>query len=226
VHLLDRLKSGSPRRNRSDMAQVLEVTARLHDLHVPGSVSLEPAFSPALYRWEHRLFEEEFLTRHDPTANPVSLHGELLQVAEALQGEPQVLVHRDLQSTNFLWRDNQPMLIDAQGMRLGPAAYDLASLLADPYVDREPDEQLALLNHYNQMAKVPVAPEAYALGATQRLVQALGAYGRLGAQPATRRFLHFVPAAVRQLGFWAPEEGALKAWAEAFFVRHPTEFTL
>jgi aminoglycoside/choline kinase family phosphotransferase len=110
-------------------------------------------------------------------------------------------------------------------MRLGPAAYDLASLLADPYVDREPGEQLALLEVYNRNADAPVRGEDYAAGAAQRLAQALGAYGRLGARPATRRFLDFVPAAVRQLSYWAPE-GPLKQWAGAFFMRHPGEFAL
>ncbi len=33
----------------------------------------------------------------------------------------------------------------------------------------------------------------------ERLVQALGAFGRLGAQPETARFEQYIPAALRQL---------------------------
>jgi aminoglycoside/choline kinase family phosphotransferase len=214
-HLLDRLQQGSAPRNRNDMQQALKVTADLHAIRVPSRLELEPPFSPRLYHWEHQLFFREFLSRFDPDADLEALNRSLQKVARGLQKRPKVLLHRDLQSTNFLWTAKGPMLIDVQGMRKGPAAYDLASLLADPYVNRSPEEQRHLLRSYETYSGTLVPLEIYALGATQRLVQALGAYGRLGAQPETRRFLVHVPAALQQLQVWAPV-GPLQRWAETF----------
>jgi NDP-sugar pyrophosphorylase family protein/aminoglycoside/choline kinase family phosphotransferase len=224
VHLLDRLKTGSSRRNRSDMKKVLAEVARFHALRVPPKMELEPEFSKALYRWEHELFLNEFLARHDPHGDGSVLKQALEETASALDNMPKALIHRDLQSTNFLWNDGQPVMIDVQGMRRGPRVYDLASLLADPYVGRSKAEQLELLEWYHSLSGVMISQADYARGAVQRLVQALGAYGRLGAQPATRRFQVFIPEAVRQLRFWTPES-ALKDWAEDFHRRHSDEIS-
>ena len=50
-------------------------------------------------------------------------------------GEPQVLLHRDFQAANIKIHHGACHWIDFQGMRLGAAGYDIASLLYDPYVE-------------------------------------------------------------------------------------------
>ena len=75
-------------------------------------------------------------------------------------------------------------------MRLGSAAYDLASLLYDPYAPLEERERMALVKVY------PV--EKLAFGAVQRLVQALGAFGRL-ASVGQPQFGKYVPRALSNL---------------------------
>ncbi|MEX2607997.1 MAG: sugar phosphate nucleotidyltransferase [Kiritimatiellia bacterium] len=215
IDLRDRLLNGSVTRNRTDMANVLKMTARLHGLRVPAGVKLEAPFDAALFAWERTLFREQFLLRHDSNADAKGLESALTEVAKMLEDQPRVLLHRDLQCTNIMWVDREPALIDFQGMRPGPAAYDLGSLLADPYVGRTKEEQREALALYNRHAGRPVDEEVYALGAVQRLAQALGAYGRLGAIPETRRFLKYIPEAVRQMELWAEDE-RLKKWAKAF----------
>ncbi len=217
VHLLDRLNTGSAARNRSDMEKVLQLTADLHRLSPPRN--LEPPFTPALVRWEHELFLEHFLKQMDPKAETDVLLAAFARVGRRFLRQPRVLVHRDLQSTNLMWKRHQPVLIDFQGMRKGPASYDLGSLLADPYLNRPPELQLELLESYNQMAEAPVSLQAYRDGVTQRMCQALGAYGRLGALPGTAGFLRHIPAAVQQLLNWT-EEAVLREWAEDFSDRH------
>ena len=153
---------------------------------------LEPSFGPDLYAWERDLFETYCVkARYGYEKLPDDVRQELEGVAAELAGQVPVLVHRDFQSSNVLFRkDGSFAFIDFQGMRLGPAVYDLASLLYDPYVPLEEKDRLAL-------AKLYPAPKL-ALGAVQRLVQALGAYGRL-ASVGQPRFARHVPRALQNL---------------------------
>jgi N-acetylmuramate 1-kinase len=107
-----------------------------------------------------------------------------------------VLIHRDLQSSNILSVKGHPYFIDFQGMRLGAAAYDLASLLCDPYAELPIGIQKQLLAAYNDAIPVNdrIAENIFWAAAVQRLSQALGAYARLSAAPETARFeKHILP---------------------------------
>lgn len=218
VHLLDEPGEASTR-------EALALAARLHQVRDWQTFDLEPAFDAELVRWEHALFFREFLARHDPEMPPETLQPDLTAAGERLLKQPQVLMHRDLQSTNFLRTPGGMALIDYQGMRAGPAAYDVASLLADPYVDRAAEVQLRLLTAYSEAGGEPIAESVYRAAAVQRLIQALGAYGRLGAQPGTRRFLQYILPALRQLQHWAPS-GPLQNWAIGFYERQMVKNTL
>jgi aminoglycoside/choline kinase family phosphotransferase len=179
-------------------------------------LKLVPAFRWTLYRWEHDYFIDHFvkgrLRLADAAIEPV--RRELEFVAGRLARAPRALVHRDLQSSNILLRRGRPWFIDFQGMRFGPAAYDLASLLCDPYVELSEAVQLELLDHY---ASRSAHPRAVARGfwpaAIQRLGQALGAYARLGSQADTAAFARHIPAALRMLAracAHVPEAAALR----------------
>jgi len=150
-----------------------------------------------LYRAEHNLF----LTRHvdaQPGMTPARRNAaaaELEQVARRLAARPRVLLHRDLQSTNIFPRRDGVGFIDFQGMRFGPAEYDLASLLCDPYADLPENEQRRLLEiHLKGRSDADAFRRCFQPAAIQRLCQALGAYGRIGGD-----FTRHVPAAQRQL---------------------------
>ena len=179
--------------------RVIEALARLH--RVDGSaLALEPAFDGALYAWEHGLFEEHLLkARYGFEGLPAEVAAELRTVASRLMAGRQVLVHRDFQSSNVLFRGEQPVFIDFQGMRLGAGAYDLASLLYDPYVILNETLRSRLAAHYG--ACFPENAEAVTLlreGAVQRLVQALGAFGRLAGM-GHAAFARHIPEALTNL---------------------------
>jgi NDP-sugar pyrophosphorylase family protein/aminoglycoside/choline kinase family phosphotransferase len=182
---------------------VLAAAARLHttasDLAVQRGLEMEPAFDAALYRWEHDLFRNHLLgKRYGLEEFPAGVADELAQAAARLLAAPRVVVHRDFQSSNVLVRRGRIALIDFQGMRLGPAAYDLASLLCDPYVQLAPAVRRRLLARYAALcpAQGAAVETLFAWGAVQRLVQALGAFGRL-AGLGHARFAGFIaPAAV------------------------------
>lgn len=212
----------SPARLRTLYSRVLDQVLILHGAATRSAerrpIELAPAFDRRLFLWEHNLFCEEFLRKHCGFANSliVAARAELETLVPLLQAAPRVLLHRDLQSSNILIRKGQPVLIDFQGMRFGPAAYDLASLLCDPYVNLPVPLVEDLLAAYStRVLDGEQRRNEFPVAATQRLAQALGAFGRLGHTPATAGFLRHIPAGVRQFLNAARQTGMLPTLCEA-----------
>ncbi len=190
-----------------DQALILHTQAHL----APGAEKLkyQPVFDAALYRWEQEYFFEHCLVRHfGITPEQLAAQGDrarLREIAELLAAEPRCLVHRDFQSQNVIVRDGAVCLIDFQGLRPGLAQYDLASLLLDPYVALTAEEREELLAHYLSGLHGPGRQDdphfraLYDLCAMQRLMQALGAYGKLGHVDGRARFLEHIPTALHRL---------------------------
>lgn len=212
----DSLETRANRRGADLVKLYAPVVKALRTLHEKGTelalaqdVKLEPSFGPELYAWERDLFENFCVKeRFGYDALPKEVRAELEGVAEELMRQRPVLVHRDFQSSNVLYRkDGTFAFIDFQGMRLGAAAYDLASLLYDPYVPIDEKARASLARLY------PV--EKLAFGAVQRLVQALGAFGRLASVGQPQFGRHVAPALQNLLA--AADEAdldALGAFAE------------
>ncbi len=194
---LQRRMAARPSKAETWYPPVVEALARLHREGTRAAeaegAALEPPFDGALYAWERRLFERELLVaRYGYEALPQAVAQELERVSARLGQSRQVVIHRDFQSSNILFRGARFAFIDFQGMRYGAAAYDLASLLYDPYVKLIPSLRTRLAAHYGGCQ--PEHTEAVELiheGAVQRLVQALGAYGRLAGvgQPGFVKFI-------------------------------------
>ena len=186
-----------------EQAALLHTRAHLADNQPP----LQQRFDETLYVWEQDYFIEHCLARHfKMSASEIAAHVDrtrLREIAAQLAAEPRCLVHRDFQSQNVMIRDGQPAFIDFQGLRPGLAQYDLASLLLDPYVSLAAAERDTLFEHYLTVARVENSAHfrtLYDLCAMQRLMQALGAYGKLGHADGRTHFLEHIPAAVALLG--------------------------
>jgi NDP-sugar pyrophosphorylase family protein/aminoglycoside/choline kinase family phosphotransferase len=157
--------------------------------------ALEPAFDAAVYGWEHDLFEHHLLRgRYGLAGIGEAVREDLETVSRRLAGAPHVVVHRDFQSSNILFRGRRIALIDFQGMRFGPAAYDLASLLCDPYVALDDSARSLLLRRYATLCGDTGGLEIFSWAAVQRLLQALGAYARLDALGLP--FARYIPTAL------------------------------
>ena len=180
-----------------EQTKVIETLARFNALGEAAEgekLELEPAFDAALFQWERELFAEHCLGSMFKTGLSDAVRRELEDVAERLAREPKALVHRDFQSTNVLWKNDKLSFIDFQGMRLGPAAYDLASFVYDPYVEFSDERRRALVALYAQKSGRTDLFEILPLAAVQRLVQCLGAYGRLASVGQPQFLKHVVPA--------------------------------
>ncbi|MDD5153062.1 MAG: phosphotransferase [Desulfovibrionales bacterium] len=124
-----------------------------------------------------------------------------------LAGEqhPTLFLHRDFQSRNLMVYKGRLRLIDFQGGRLGPPAYDLASLLFDPYVDLPDDMRESLFETYLRRMKIQqrINEEDFRHHfwyiALQRALQVLGAFGFLTRVKKKSFFEPYIPVAVKNL---------------------------
>lgn len=184
---------------------VLAAAAALHtqatELVLRRATAMEPAFDATVYGWEYDLFERYLIRgRYALPGLSGAVRAELETVAQQLAGASPVVVHRDFQSSNVLLKGGRMALIDFQGMRFGPAAYDVASLLCDPYVALDAAVRSRLLQEYGKLciSQSDECVRLFSWAAVQRLLQALGAYGRL--QSMGFAFACYIPTAAALLG--------------------------
>ncbi len=201
--------------------QALQQAAKVHavrqrSLTLDDLNEIEPPFDENLYFWEQNYFLDHYVRTHlrrefpDITSTPVEQA--LKQLRETLSALPRCLVHRDFQSQNLLIHDGSVWLVDYQGLRLGLAEYDLASLLFDPYMSLTRSQHEELLQYYAALRGLPFPRlrETFLLCAAQRLMQALGAYGNLSRNFGKSHFLQFIPTAVERLRDVCEESHALR----------------
>jgi aminoglycoside/choline kinase family phosphotransferase len=196
---------------RGHYQKTLRIVQRLHsysEQRFPSDrVRLMEPFSPALYRWERDYFKENFTSAlcgvHLEADAAEQLEAELAGLAVRLASGRRSLVHRDLQSQNVMLWEDEPYLIDFQGMRFGSRFYDLGSLLCDPYVTFSASERDELLLFYYEISGKELDwksfQNAFWEASAQRLMQALGAYGFLGLARGLKNYLKHVPAGLRNL---------------------------
>jgi aminoglycoside/choline kinase family phosphotransferase len=171
----------------------------------PKDFELMPAFEESLYRWEQDYFFEHLVE------GTLGMNGRDLRdsedfrdLARRLGASAKHLVHRDFQSQNLLLRDGKAWWIDFQGMRRGRQEYDLASLVYDPYMNHSAEDRERILAIWEDISEDRPEQSIFRDCATQRLMQALGAYGNIlktrgdawyGAQiPVAARLLREVTA--------------------------------
>lgn len=212
---LEVLVSRDPTAALDAYGKVIDAIALMHsrgaELARSRGVGLEPPLDMEGMHWEHALFEKYMAkTRIGMDGLPREVRAELEDVASRLAKAPQALIHRDLQSSNVFCRpDGSIRLIDFQGMRFGPAAYDLASLFCDAYVtilDDAAKERLLARYAENLPGTGGIVKTLFPYAAIQRLVQALGAFGRLSGL-GIARFAAFIPPASRTLAEMAERCG-------------------
>jgi aminoglycoside/choline kinase family phosphotransferase/dTDP-glucose pyrophosphorylase len=202
------LQRATPMKKADYLFQVVEQIARLHVLGDQAArleeLPLRKGFTKGLYDWERDYFREHILgnllERPDLWAPVARIYCEL---RTKLLREPLVPIHRDLQSANIMIVDNQVHLIDFQGMRLGCAAYDLGALLYDPYQSYDARLRNRLWRAYcacvKQLGGTPPAVETLRAAAFQRLLQALGAYGKLWLKDGLEWYRPYILTGLRML---------------------------
>jgi N-acetylmuramate 1-kinase len=126
-------------------------------------------------------------------------------IEEASKAENQFFLHRDFQSRNIMITDNKIGILDWQGGRLGPLAYDLASLLIDPYIHLPVPEKEEIYNTYLQLLRreqphrLASFQQSFPYLAIQRNLQVLGAFSFLSKVRGKTYFEDYIPGALKSL---------------------------
>jgi tRNA threonylcarbamoyl adenosine modification protein YjeE len=114
-------------------------------------------------------------------------------------------VLRDFHSPNLIWLDERPDIakvgiIDFQDAVLGPAPYDLVSLLQDARIDVPEQLELALLTRYIKARRASEGAfdpagfaELYAIMSAQRNTRLLGTFARLNGRDGKPQYLRHQP---------------------------------
>lgn len=118
---------------------------------------------------------------------------------------PRTWVLRDFHSPNLIWLGDRSDtgkvgIIDFQDAVLGPAAYDLVSLLQDARIDVPEPLELALLTRYIRARRAaddsfdPAGfAELYAIMSAQRNTRLLGTFARLNRRDGKPQYLRHQP---------------------------------
>jgi aminoglycoside/choline kinase family phosphotransferase len=158
-------------------------------------------------RYESEYFRDAFLCGYlglKPEWPELTAPFEFL-AERASRAPGEFLLHRDFQSRNIMINGKGIGVLDWQGARLGPLAYDVASLVIDPYTDLPERARKQLLERYAGLLNAcnPAWAEAFQDSfpylALQRNLQILGAFSFLSRVRGKRSFEAYIPRALRSL---------------------------
>jgi N-acetylmuramate 1-kinase len=121
------------------------------------------------------------------------------RICELLASEPRIFAHRDYHSRNLMVSQGRLVMIDFQDARMGPAQYDLASLLRDSYVTLPEGMVRALVDRYHAGMENSGDTSAdrfryvFDVMSLQRNIKALGTFGYQVAVRGSRRYIPSIP---------------------------------
>jgi N-acetylmuramate 1-kinase len=159
------------------------------------------AFDIEKLSWELHYFQKHFLeglrSRDLSVEDRSTLSEGFHRLSEEIASWPRVLCHRDFHSRNLMRHQGRLYWIDFQDARMGPATYDLASLLRDSYVDLDEGFVAERLEDFRQVATPGDAREVirrrFELTSVQRNLKALGTFGYMATVRANEVYLPYVP---------------------------------
>jgi tRNA threonylcarbamoyl adenosine modification protein YjeE len=192
-----------------------DMLAALHRHSLPAILPVAPQIDYAMptFDTEALLVEVGLMLEWylpDRAAEPTdSLRAEFVTMWRDLLSKPaaaaRTWVLRDFHSPNLIWLGERSGTarvgtIDFQDAVLGPAAYDLVSLLQDARIDIPEQLELALLTRYIKERRASDATfdpagfaELYAILSAQRNTRLLGTFARLNRRDGKPQYLRHQP---------------------------------
>ena len=188
---------------------------RIQSLPIDVVAPLNPSLSAELLWRELRQTWSSLLEPRGVVKDPVfarALEQTLQEICRLLDAETFVPCHRDFMSRNLVPVDPYPDLavLDHQDLRLGPQAYDLASLLNDSLFPSEELEE-EILQHF--FGGETAERLHYHRAAAQRTLKATGTYETFAQRGFTRHRPLIPETLARALGHLGqlPEAAAIRS---------------
>lgn len=183
----------------------------------PGWPVLQLAFDLEKLTWELQFFRRHFLEGFfSLRVERERLASEFRVLCAELAEAERFVCHRDYQVRNLMLKEGRVYMIDFQDARLGPQAYDLASLLMDS-IDLAPEEVEDLVDFYLQRGAPAVDVgrfrRQFHLTTIQRLLKALGTFGYQAGALGRESYRAYVPGTLERVA------GALKTIPEFPYIR-------
>jgi aminoglycoside/choline kinase family phosphotransferase len=218
------LEAADARATAEFYREALEQLALLQGASARGpqkAACFHVAFDIEKLSWELHYFEKHFLEGlrgADPSVEDRATLAEgFLRLAQEIASWPRVLCHRDFHSRNLMPHRERLYWIDFQDARMGPASYDLASLLRDSYIGLDEEFVAARAEEFRQRA-VPGEPREvfqrrFELMSLQRNLKALGTFGFMATQRHNLVYIPYIPgtlASARRNLLRHPELGGLR----------------
>ena len=220
-------------------AAAVDVLVELHRQPALGTLPVAPGVDHRLppYDLDAFLIEAELLIDWYLPSRGTSVSGNARSEFDGLWREalgraydfPPTWVLRDYHSPNLLWLPEREGiarigLLDFQDAVMGPAPYDLVSLLQDARVDVPDPLEIALLGRYVK-ARLGADPDFATTGfvqlyvtlGAQRATKILGIFARLDRRDGKPQYLRHIPRIWRYLrrALIHPAMTDLKAWYDA-----------
>lgn len=163
------------------------------------------AFDQEKLHWELSFFQQHFLeglrkASLDATELEM-LDSAFSSIATELAARPRVLCHRDYHSRNLLLVGIELVVLDFQDARMGPASYDLVSLLRDSYVELGAELVEEMKEQFLSVASTDRRSfqEEFDLMALQRNLKALGTFGNQIVVRGKVFYERYVPHTLRMV---------------------------
>src|SRR6185503_1762483 len=164
------LESRSPAEALEAYRHAIQMIVKIQEA-TPGlgvqSICLGLAFDEMKLKWELGFFFANYFNRYLGMKLAAETNQAVQQEFKALCSElssrPRVLVHRDYHARNLMMQGSEMFIIDHQDARMGPASYDLASLLRDPYTALDRDIARELIEYFISLkadSSVTISDEA------------------------------------------------------------------
>ena len=165
------------------------------------AVCFHTAFDIEKLSWELHYFEKHFLELHRRVDLSVEDRSKLAEGFHSLAAQiaswPRVLCHRDYHSRNLMQHEGRLYWIDYQDARMGPATYDLASLLRDSYVNLDEEFVKDRAEEFRQKGAPEETRETFQqrfeLMSIQRNLKALGTFGYMAVVRRNPVYLPYIP---------------------------------
>jgi hypothetical protein len=199
------------------IAKIQGATVKANELN---SIASRLAFDEEKLSWELNFFVEHYfksLRGEDLSGDEFAeLQNELKEVSVELAERPRVLCHRDYHAMNLMVdKKGDLRIIDHQDSRMGPASYDLVSLILDrqlvlPSLSDVRSSRLFLLDERRKFGLEAIDPDEFVnefrLMTIQRCLKATGTFSFQtavrGRGPQYLKFINPMVLIVKQSAEW------------------------